>query len=162
MKKILLSLLSTALYLGGFQYPTFASESKRINIYIDRNMVCVQRSNKCYAFAKGSKEYPTPTWEGPQYLTTHKKNGFRWQNPITGKIYEKGQHNLGDIWIQFYEDKDPNSKTYGWAFGFHETPEPNVPLHLQESHGCGRKTAEDIRNFSAELRYLDEFYIIRN
>ena len=134
-----------------------SNESKRVNIYYDKNIVCVQRSNKCYAFAKGKASYPTPTWEGPQYLTTHITNGFAWQNPLTGKVYPKGTHNLGDIWIQFYHD----DKT-GWSFGVHQTPEPNKPLSQQESHGCLRMNYTDLVNFSNELEYFDEFYIIRD
>ena len=109
MKKIFLLLL---LLFPSEAINAETKESKRVNIYYDQNMVCVQRSNKCYAFAKGKVSYPTPTWEGPQYLTTHIKNGFAWQNPLTGKVYPKGTHNLGNIWIQFYhEDKT------GWSFG---------------------------------------------
>ena len=134
-----------------------AEESKRINIYYDRNIVCVQRTNNCYAFAKGKKEYPTPTWEGAQVLTTHITNGFDWQNPLNNKVYKKGTHNLGDIWIEFYHDDNT-----GWSFGFHQTPYPNTPLSLQLSHGCARMTSTDIKNFSNELRYFDEFYIIRD
>ena len=133
-----------------------AQESKRVNIYYDRNMVCIQRTNKCWAFAKGKSSYPTPTWEGPQYLTTHIKNGFAWQNPLTGQIFNKGNHNLGNIWIQFYEDKKTE-----WSYGFHQSPYPNVPLSQQESHGCLRMTPHDIKDFSNSLEYFDEFYIIR-
>lgn len=134
-----------------------SEESKRVNIYYDREIVCIQRTNKCWAFAKGKNSYPTPTWYGKQVLTTHIKNGFNWQNPLTGKVYSKGTHNLGDIWIQFYEDPET-----GWSFGFHQSPYSNVPLSQQESHGCLRMTARDIKDFSNNLQYFDEFYIIRN
>lgn len=134
----------------------------RINIYIDRDIVCISPSNKCWPFAKGRSEYPTPIWEGAQELTTHYKNGFIWKNPLTGKVYPKGQHNLGNIWIQFYEDTDPKSKTYLWSYGIHETPYPNIPLSQQESHGCLRMTAEDIKSFSESINYFDKFYIIKD
>lgn len=133
------------------------TESKRVNIYYDRNMVCIQRTNRCWAFAKGKASYPTPTWYGAQVLTTHIKNGFAWRNPLTKKVYPKGAHNLGDIWIEFYKDE-----TTSWRFGFHETPYPNVPLSQQQSHGCLRMTSYNIKDFSSQLKYFDEFYIIRD
>ena len=159
MKKIFLLLL---LLLPSKAINAETKESKRVNIYYDQNMVCIQRTNKCWAFAKGKSSHPTPTWEESRYLITHITNGFRWQNPLTGQVFNKGTHNLGDIWIEFYRDEDPLSKTYGWTFGFHQSPYLNIPLSQQESYGCLRMTPKDIKEFSSELKYFDEFYIIRD
>ena len=159
MKKLF---LLTSILLSLYPIKVDAKESNRVNIYYDENIVCIQRTNKCWAFAKGKSSYPTPTWEGSSPLSLHIKNGFKWQNPLTGKIFGKGLHNLGDIWIEFYRDDDPLSKTYGWSFGFHQTPEIHTPLHLQYSHGCLRMTPKDIKDFSNSLQKFDEFFIIRN
>lgn len=163
MRKVIVYMLSTTSLILALQTKGEANEeSNRVNIYLDKNMVCVHRSNKCWSFAKGSSEYPTPTWEGPEYLTTHIKNGFSWRNPLTGQVFNKGTHNLGNIWVEFYRDNNPSSKTYNWSFGFHQSPYPNTPLSQQQSHGCLRMTPQDLKEFSNSLNYLDEFYIIRS
>lgn len=134
-----------------------ASTKQKINIYYDRDIVCISSTNECWSFAKGKSAYPTPTWEGPRPLLVHIKNGFNWRNPLTGQVFKKGTHALGNIWIEFYTD--PST---GWRFGFHQTPYPNIPLSQQESHGCLRMTLEDLLDFSSKINYYDEFYIIRD
>lgn len=89
-----------------------ASTKQKINIYYDRNIVCISSTNECWSFAKGKSTYPTPTWEGPKPLLVHIKNGFSWRNPITGQVFNKGTHSLGNIWIEF----DMNPAT-GWRYG---------------------------------------------
>ena len=127
------------------------------HIYLNfvRKEVCSNRARKCWPVAFGNKLNPTPFIEGPTYVLTHYRNGFSWRNPFTGQVYKAGTHNLGNIWIEY-------SKVGSIQIGFHETPYKNIPITQQESKGgCIRMTAIDIKEFSANVKYLDKIYGIR-
>lgn len=140
----------------GVTAPEVISEGDNDKVFIhhDERKVCSGRLDKCFDIAMGSSQYPTPRWEGPRFLTTHYKDGFIWQNPLTGQKYQPWEHNLGPIWIQVIENER------GWDIGFHATPEQHVDIELQYSHGCLRMVMGDLREFSDSLQYLDKFYSI--
>jgi len=146
--------LFLALILIGITSPAVISEGDEDKIFIHHKerKVCSGRLNKCFDIAMGSNKYPTPKWKGPRFLTTHYKNGFIWINPLTGQKYQPWEHNLGSIWIQVIKN-DQN-----WDIGFHSTPEPNVDIKLQYSHGCLRMNIKDLKEFSNSLENLDKFY----
>jgi len=150
MKKTLL----LSLILLGVTAPKVTSEgdNDKVFIYHNKREVCSGRLDKCFPIAMGSSQYPTPKWEGPRFLTTHYKEGFIWQNPLTGQVFQPNQHNLGPIWIQVIENDR------GWDIGFHATPEKHIDIGLQYSHGCLRMVMGDLREFSSSLEYLDKFY----
>jgi len=147
--------LFIALILLGTTAPQVISEGDDDKVFIHHNerKVCSGRLNKCFPLGMGSAQYPTPKWEGPRFLTTHIKDGFRWQNPLTGETFEPWEHNLGPIWIEVY-----NNTETGWQYGFHASPYPNIPLAQQESHGCLRMNYTDLVEFSNSLQLLDKFY----
>lgn len=134
----------------------WASDLKEdeIHLNLSKKEVCSNRANKCWSVALGRNSNKTPNIKGPHYVLTHYKNGFVWQNPFTKKIYGKGQHNLGDIWISILTTKE------NIVVGFHQTPTPNIPLNQQESlGGCVRLMPKDMVEFSSYVNYLDKIYI---
>lgn len=136
---------------------TLSVEDKSNEIYLKlvSKEVCSNRANKCWPVATGRKENRTPNIYGPHFVLSKHTNGFNWQNPFTKKIYKKGTHNLGNIWIGILTTKD------NIAIGFHKTPTPNIPLSNQESlGGCLRMTEKDIIEFSSYVNLLDEIYIL--
>ena len=147
--------LFIALVLISATAPKVISEGDNDKVFIHHNekKVCSGRLDKCFDIAMGSSQYPTPRWEGPRFLTTHYKDGFIWQNPLTGQKYQPWEHNLGPIWIEVY-----NNAQTSWQYGFHATPYPNIPLAQQESHGCLRMNMQDLLQLSNSLQYLDKFY----
>lgn len=155
MTAIKILLFSLLVFFGNMPVANSEGNEDKIFIYHKEKKVCSGRLNKCFPIAIGSNIYPTPMWSGPRFLTTHYKNGFIWQNPITGKQYQPYEHNLGPIWIQVIT----NNK--GWDIGFHSTPDKELPLSEQVSHGCIRMDEKDIREFSKSLKFLDKFYSIK-
>lgn len=158
MKRLFqLSLIIFCLLTPAFNVGANEESKDATNIYLKllSKEVCSNRANKCWPVALGRASNKTPNIKGPHYVLTHYTNGFNWKNPFTGVVYKKGQHNLGNIWIQILTtDK-------GIAIGFHETPTPNIPLSQQESlGGCVRMTDKDIKEFSSYVNYLDKIYIL--
>lgn len=134
-----------------------ANETKNLtHIYLNltNKTVCSNRANKCWPVALGNKSHPTPNIKGPHYILTKYTNGFNWKNPFTGQVYERGTHNLGNIWIGILTTEK------GIAVGFHTTPTPNIPLNKQESKGgCVRMMPKDIQEFATYVNYLDAVFI---
>jgi hypothetical protein len=162
MKKLLIIVFSFLIW-GSNQKSLHAESYKtstdKTHIYLNllSKEVCSVRANKCWPVALGRSQNKTPNIEGPHYVLTHYKKGFDWINPFTRQFYKKGTHNLGDIWIGILTTKE------GIAIGFHTTPTPNIPLGQQESlGGCVRMNLKDILEFSNNVHYLDEIYIVEN
>lgn len=142
--------------------PSVVGEAEQIlnknHIYLNlsKKAVCSNRVSKCWPVALGNKANPTPYVKGPHYVTIKKTKGFIWQNPFTKQIFPAGTHNLGNIWIGIVKQSN------GIEVGFHTTPTPNIPLNEQSSlGGCVRMTAKDILEFSNNVNYLDEIYIVK-
>jgi lipoprotein-anchoring transpeptidase ErfK/SrfK len=128
--------------------------SNNIYLYLTEKKVCSNRANKCWPVAIGRTQNKTPNLPGPHYVLTKYTNGFIWKNPFTGQVFPKGKHNLGNIWIHILTTKE------GIDIGFHQTPEPNIPLNKQESlGGCVRMHEKDIEEFVKTIHYLDEIHI---
>lgn len=129
-----------------------ADSNNKVFINLTKREICSQRLDKCFPIAIGSAQYPSPKSPGPHYVLDHRKNGFDWVNPLNGKLYPKGTHNLGDIWITVLEDETG-------IYGIHTTPDQSTALEDQWSHGCFRMYANDLQELSDSIMYFDEIYI---
>lgn len=125
-------------------------DDNKLFIKLKSKQVCSGRLKECFPIAIGKASHPTPVPNGPVTIFDIRRNGFDWRNPLTGQKFPKGTHSLGPYWIQLYHN--PNT---GWDYGIHATPYPNIPLHLQESHGCLRGHLKDVRKLAYSVEMLD-------
>lgn len=107
-----------------------------------------RRSIVSFPVAVGRAEYATPTGrfaveekiEDPEFLQ------FDWANPerVLGRIEPGPANPLGERWIGF-------TAAYGWAIGFHGTPQPEL-LGQAVSHGCVRLRNADVVDLYRRVR----------